>query len=635
MSAVAGVIGGSGNCRPESDCRAILAELLPFGPDSQNINKLGDACFGRALFCTVPEDLFDQQPLIAAGRYLMALDCRIDNRTEVATSLGLSSRSVLSLSDSDLAGRAWERWQLGAFELILGDVALAVWDAQDRKLTLARSPMSGKPLFYSRRGELIAFASMPQALFAVPWLTKTPDLAEAAATVAGFPSLGTATMFEGVQLVRHGQAIELTSAGERCRILWDPPATALPRSLDQCAEALATELDRSVKAQMRRVGGPVACHLSSGRDSSAVATSAALGLRDIGEELLALTGAPSAKFQGKPPPNRIADESTLAATTAALYPNIRHLICRSRQRSLARELREATRLHWRPITHLTAHAWTSEVDEEACRHGAKILLIGSAGNFSLSPGGPRHLVDLLSEQGVARWWPQALAVGESSFERRRNVVSLSFGPFVPEFAFRVAIRAAGRVGRDTFMVPVLRGSSRETGESLLRTIYGDARPPRSRRRFHRSLLLQRESADKMSLALSGLDVRDPTADRRLAELALSIPADLLVSPHGAPSPVYERAFSSRLPREILQNRKRGVQGADWYETLPRDEVLNRFRELSTNPVVSELLDIEYIDQAMERWPIADQIDVPPIDDEQVQVLGALAVADFLDLHFPK
>src|SRR3954447_6189186 len=177
MTAIAGVIAGTGNCEHESDCRAIVAQLLAFGPDDQTIGGLGDACFGRALFCTVPEDRFDRQPLKVGGRYLMVLDCRIDNRAEVASSLGLSSAHALSLSDSAIAGLAWERWQLGAFDHILGDMALAVWDAQIRTLTLARSPMAGKPLFYCRGSGGIAFASMPQALFAVPWLTKTPDLA--------------------------------------------------------------------------------------------------------------------------------------------------------------------------------------------------------------------------------------------------------------------------------------------------------------------------------------------------------------------------------------------------------------------------------------------------------------------------
>jgi|tagenome__1003787_1003787.scaffolds.fasta_scaffold20978312_3 asparagine synthase (glutamine-hydrolysing) len=634
MSAVAGVIGSAGNSDPEDDCRSILAELLAFGPDDQNIGTLGEACFGRALFCTVPEDRFDRQPLIA-GRYLIVLDCRIDNRAEVAMSLGLPEARACLLSDSAIAGMAWDRWQVGAFDYILGDVALAVWDAQSRTLTLARSPMSAKPLFYSRGSGGIAFASMPQALFAVPWLTKRPDFDEAAATAAGFPSMGAATMFEGVQMIRHGQAVELSSVGERHRCLWDPSTTVRPASLEECASALAAELDRSVKAQMRRIDGPVACHLSSGRDSSAVATSAALTLHNEGQDLLALTGAPSAQFQGKPPPIRIADESALAATTAALHTNIQHLICRSRPRPIARELRQATRFHWRPITHLTAHSWTSEVDEEASRRGAKILLIGSAGNFSLSPSGPRHLADLLREQGLGRWWPHARAMGGASFERWRNIMSLSFGPFMPEFAFRLILKAAGRPRRGTFTVPVLRQPYRESGEALLRKIYGDARPPRNRRRFNRSLLLERETADKMSLVLCGLDVRDPTADRRLAELALSTPAHLLVSTHSAPSPVYERAFSARLPREVLDNRKRGTQGADWYETLNRDEVRASFREYGGNPVVSEVLDIQYIDRVLDQWPTSGRTAPSLISDDQLQALGALAIADFLDLHFPK
>lgn len=634
MSAIAGVVGSIGNGRAESDCRAILAELLRFGPDNQNFERLGQACFGRALFRTLPEDRFDRQPLTAAERFLITLDCRIDNRSELAAAVGISSARLSSLSDADLVAVSWERWQLGAFDYILGDVAIAVWDEPRRTLTLARSPMSAKPLFYSRRAGAIAFASMPQALFAVPWLTKRPDFAEAAATAAGFPSLGTATMFEGVQMVRHGSAVELTAEEERHRALWDPRATPALATLDDYADAMRAELDRSVEAQMRRIDGPVACHLSSGRDSSAVATAAALALQHEDQKLIALTGAPSENFQSELPPNRIADESPLASATASFHPNIQHVICRSRRRAIARELRETTRVHWRPVTHLTAHAWTSEVDEQASAQGARILLIGSAGNFTLSPSGPPHLVDVLREQGLAHWWRQAIGIAGFSGGRWLSAFSSSLGPFAPERSYRTALALAGRTRAAAPAVPVLRAPYRAIGEAVLQGIYGDSRPPRSRRHFNRSMLLRRESADKMSLVLSGLDVRDPTADRRLAELALSIPADLLLSAPGAPSPVYERAFRSRLPPDVLNNRRRGIQGADWHRTLPREETLALMRQLGGNPVVDEFFDLDYVEQTLRNWPPPDA-GVLTSDGDLLEALTAVAVADFLDLHFPR
>ena len=633
MTAIAGVVGTPDLSRRESRCRQMIGELQVFGRDDQAIRSLGQASFARALCRVVPEDRFDQQPEVLSGRYLIVSDCRIDNRDEVAAWLGSPASSAGSLSDAGLFAIAWERSGVAAFDRVLGDIAVAVWDDERRILTLARSPMSLKPLFYSSGAEGAGFASMPHSLLSLPWLHKRLDFAEAAAAIAGFPSTDQATMFEGVRMVRHGSALELKDGVERPFRLWEPPEPRTGSTLLANAEGLRAELDRSVKAQLRRLDGPAACQLSSGRDSTAVVAAAAGKLAERGEKLIALTGAPS-PGDVLTPPNRLSDESELAAEMAVFHPNILHSICRSRPRRIAHELREATRVHWRPISHLIAHYWTSEIDEEAKSRGARILLIGSAGNFSLSPSGPQYLVDVLKEGGARRWLRQAFAAGNGSLSKWRSILSLSFGPFIPETAFRLLLGAAGRASDYTFALPILRQPYRRMGEARLREIYSDARPPRSRRDFHRQLLLQREPADQMSLALSGLDVRDPTADRRLVELGLSIPAEQFVSPEGTPSPVYKAAFGNRIPRTILDNRRRGLQGADWFRLFQPAELGEIFEKLALNPLVSELIDLSQVARVLADWPRDDRTASASIGHNQGQVLGALAVADFIDLHFP-
>ena len=633
MTAIAGVVGNTGALRRETICRQMLGELKIFGGDEQSIQSFGQAAFARALCRVVPEDRLDRQPEVLAERYLIVSDSRIDNREEVAEWLGLSASRAASLSDAGMFAIAWERFGVAAFDRVLGDIAIAAWESENRKLILARSPMSLKPLFYFIGPGHVAFASMPHALFCAPSLHKKLDFAEAAAAIAGFPSTGHSTMFEAVRMVRHGSAVEFADGIECTRRIWEPPEPRAGSSLLANAEALRVELDRSVNAQLRRVDGPAACQLSSGRDSTAVAAAAAELLARRGEDLIALTGAPSLG-EVQAPPSRLADESELAAEMAVLHPNILQSVCRSRPRPIARELRSATSVHWRPISHLTAHHWTSEIDEQAKTRGARILLIGSAGNFSLSPSGPQHLVDALKEGGAPTWLRHAIPLGGGSLSKWRSILSLSFGPLLPEASFKTLLRATGRASRDAFDLPILRQPYRQDGEALLREIYNDARPPASRRAFHRQLLLQREPADQMSLALSGLDVRDPTSDRRLVETGLSIPAEQFLSPVGAPSPVYEAAFGSRIPRRILDNRKRGLQGADWSRLFRPKELGEMFAKLAFNPLVRELIDLAYVERVLSLWPSNVRTSPSTMGSQHEQVLNALAVADFVDLHFP-
>jgi asparagine synthetase B (glutamine-hydrolysing) len=184
VSAITGFVRRSGRAEHETACRSMLAELVPYGRHSQDCRSLGDACFGRALDAVLPEDDFDRQPLTGGGgRYLLAADVRIDNRAEVAERLGVATARLKALSDADLLLAAWEKWQLGCFEHLLGEIALAVWDADDKRLTLARSPNCLKPLFFHRGADFVAFASMPSALLGLAdarYAMKQYDTAEEA-----------------------------------------------------------------------------------------------------------------------------------------------------------------------------------------------------------------------------------------------------------------------------------------------------------------------------------------------------------------------------------------------------------------------------------------------------------------------
>ncbi len=68
------------------------------------------------------------------------------------------------------------------------------------------------------------------------------------------------------------------------------------------------------------------------------------------------------------------------------------------------------------------------------------------------------------------------------------------------------------------------------------------------------------------LAGWGIDVRDPTADRRLVEFCLAVPTDQFMR-DGAPRALARRALADRLPAAVLNAPTKGYQAADWHEGL--------------------------------------------------------------------
>jgi asparagine synthase (glutamine-hydrolysing) len=182
-------------------------------------------------------------------------------------------------------------------------------------------------------------------------------------------------------------------------------------------------------------------------------------------------------------------------------------------------------------------------------------------------------------------------------------------------------------------LPILRSPYREKAEQLLAKFYSDIRPPGDYYAFRRRMLLKRDNAEKLSGALWGLDLRDPTGDRRLIELCLSFPADQLVSPAAA-RPAYETAFSDRIPPAVLHSKKRGLQGADWFELYDRNDLAHLFQSYQRNEILDNFFDFRRIAFLLDRWPKdphADRAKYPSFANE---LLGALGVGAFIELHFP-
>lgn len=614
----------------------MLSALRAYGSDATDQLAIGNAALGRNLRKALPEDDFDRQPIAGGGgRYLLVADVRIDNRDELIAKLGLDNRVASTMSDAALLMAAWEKWQLDCHEEMLGDHAFAVWDSMDSSLTLVRSAFAVKPLFYHVGFGFTAFASMPAGLLALSNVPRSLNFHHAAALAARYSYLGSSTMFESIRQVRHGHAVRLKGDSEQViQLLRLAKPEPRFRKLADYGEALRAELDRAVGAQLRRHGGPAAAQLSSGRDSSAVTAAAALALARRGEELLAFTGAPQTGFQGLPLPGKMPDESGLAAKTAALYPNIRHSVSRPSPGSAIPFLRLLNEHHYGPMINVANLPWWVKINDEASTAGAKILLSGGTGNFSISAGGLHHLRDLLVEQGAWAWMRRAWAIGRSSPSAWRTIANATFSPLLPRSLYLPLLKATGRWPSDTLKVPILRSPYREEAEMLLQERWGDPRRPKNYSEFRRELLLMRDNPEMISVSCWGIEPRDPTADRRLVQLCLSFPAEQLASASSV-RPVYEAAFRDRLPPEVLRSDRRGYQGADWMEHFQRDDVQAAFRAYARNPIVRELLNLDYIEELIAAWPSAGWDRLETLGTYRSTLLGALALANYIDVHFPQ
>jgi asparagine synthase (glutamine-hydrolysing) len=595
LTALAGWVEREPTPNSAEKCRDILRGQAVFGHAQPQVHSIPGSAFGISIYPALPEDEVSRQPL-ADGSWMFVADARLDNRAEIAEALGLSGHLFSQLSDAALLFRAWIRFGDDCLSRVLGDFALAAWSSDGRRLSLARDPTGQRPLFYAQHANGIAFASMPFGLLACEELRRGFDHTALANVLLELPRSGDEFYLRGIRRVMPGEVVTYQSGVASSRRYWSPslePDTS--QSFDANIAAYRELIDNAVKSRLRRRDGPIACHLSSGLDSNAV-TATAGRLRADGEELIAFTAAPREDFSTELPRMKIADEAPLAAL-AARYYGARHVIIRTRGSAVG-HVRHQAALYQDPKRNVINAGWLAAIDERARGLGANILLTGDLGNLTINAGNISQLADFVRAGEWLRWSREAFAARRNNF-RWRNILFTSFGWRLPanfyneirrlylhersplELAFvrpeiaRIYAPSAGNVGAPS------GDSYRDRLDFLTALDFGTER--------------------KGALSESGIDVRDPTADRRLIEFSFTVPPDHLFR-NGIPRSLAREALVKRVPAQILNSKVRGHQAADWFEHVSIAEISEMIQEIATSPTARELIDFRAIEAAISKWP---------------------------------
>jgi asparagine synthase (glutamine-hydrolysing) len=611
VSALAGVWRIDGKPQAEADCARMLMAQQIYGPHDSRQWCDGALAMGRRLFRTLPEDVHDRQPLHSRDRRLtLVADVRLDNREDLIAELRLNRAEATQLCDASILLECLDHWGDGAITRLTGDFAFVLWDAKSQRLLLVRDFLGARPLFYHRGRSFFAFASMSKGLHALAEIPYGPDEQLAAEFLVLMPRCGPRSFFRDIARVEPGHIVTVTCNGITSRRYWQPqrPNGGRLRS-GEYIEGLRYQLDRATQSRLRGVTGAVATHLSAGLDSSAVTATAARLLASRGGKVVAFTTVPRAGYDGSRMRNSIVDEGSLAGATAAMYPNVEHVLIRSGHQSALEGLDRAVYLFESPVLNLCNYVWTTAIDQAARERKLSVMLVGSNGNMSASYDGLELLPELFLKGRFIQWWREAGAFAKWRSHRRRSAVVVNtFGPFMPVWLWRRVEKRLYGHHSDVFEYTAIR-CERLTELGLV-----------ARARARDLDFAFRPWADGFAMRLWGMcsfdfgdqnkgtlavDWRDPLADKRLVEYCLSIPTEEYLA-NGVPRALARRAFSDRLPRAVLNERKKGHQAADWHEglTAARLEVAAEVDRFAAGTPAARALDVSKMRSLVENWPIS-------------------------------
>lgn len=209
-------------------------------------------------------------------RYTLVYNGELYNDAELRAELRARGVRFASTCDAETVLQAWSEWGSAALARLRGMFALAIYDAHDRTLTLARDPLGVKPLYYHVGAHEVVFASEPGPIVAHPDVGARPDAAMVSVYLSTIRTvLGDRTLFQGVHAVRPGEMMRIDLAGERpvawATTYWRGPMIDYSRSAapDASAECVRDSITDSVTRHLRS-DVPVCSLLSGGLDSTIV-----------------------------------------------------------------------------------------------------------------------------------------------------------------------------------------------------------------------------------------------------------------------------------------------------------------------------------------------------------------------------
>ena len=128
----------------------------------------------------------------------------------------------------------------------------------------------------------------------------------------------------------------------------------------------------------------------------------------------------------------------------------------------------------------------------------------------------------------------------------------------------------------------------------------------------------------------GVDLRDPTSDRRLVEFCLNIPGEQFIA-DGVPRSLARHALADRLPAGVLEETRRGYQGADWHEaaTAGRDQLSAQIDRLQEFQPAAKALDLARLRRLVEDWPSGGWERAEVAEPYQFALLRGLGLGHFL------
>lgn len=245
------------------------------GPDGYGFYDDADVGLAHARLAII-DPTGGAQPIHNEDRSVwVVFNGEIFNYLELRQDLSRRGHCFYTHSDTEVIVHLYEEYGLRFLDHLNGQFAIALWDRPQRRLVLARDRTGIRPLYYTRSGETLRFASEVKALQVDPRISRRLDPHALAQVFTYWAPLAPTTVFADVAQLPPGHVLTAESGRIAIEQYWDwsfpdhPIVAARP--IEDHAEELRELLIDAVRLQLR-ADVPVGAYLSGGLDSAVIAS---------------------------------------------------------------------------------------------------------------------------------------------------------------------------------------------------------------------------------------------------------------------------------------------------------------------------------------------------------------------------
>lgn len=583
---------------PENHIGAMLKSIEHRGYDDEGVfiseafgSEQLKVCLGHRRLSILDVSSAGHQPFFSENkRFVLTYNGEIYNFLEVKKELETKGYQFKTECDTEVLANAFQEWQLDCLPKLNGMFAFAVWDFQQKSLTLVRDRAGIKPLYYAKTGEKFVFASEIKAILTSKLIKPELDLKGLHQFLTFLWTTPPHTLFKDIYQLPPAHFLVWKDGEISIKEWWDLDYSQEEKGKTEefWREQTLETLERATQMEMI-ADVPLGAFLSGGVDSSLIV---ALMAKHSKQKISTYTTGISAEDLSF---DIIPDDVKWSRKVAEILPVDYH------ETLLTPDL---TGLLPKLVHHMDAPiidmAIPSFLISEQARTTQKVMLSGMGGD-EIFAGYPRQMAMQIA--GATDFIPSAVRK-----PLMKTVDSMLYGGVRGKLTapLRNAKKFARSAGQD-FENRYLGFGTYFSDEMKLRAYSEGLRGEMKQfdaYRYHREFFektknaaplnrllyvdfktfmpaLNLDTTDKTSMA-ANLEVRVPFLNHELVELSARIPTNLKIKGLKRKY-ILKKAAESLLPKEIIYRKKAGFSAPvrSWIRT-------------SLKPMINDLLSEETI-----------------------------------------